>query len=104
MADPRGEEPKLALDDIQGNAVPGFLKDNQHFLFFMIDDAAAARKCFKKMGDRLSTATAVLKSHEEWKKARERLGHEPPPGKYAFLNVAFSAAGLGKLTSKAEVD
>jgi Dyp-type peroxidase family len=104
MAGPPLDEPVLALDDIQGNTVPGFLKDNQHFLFFTIDDAAAARKCLKKMGDRISTATAVLKSHQEWKEARKRLGREPDPGKYAFLNVAFSAAGLGKLTSKAEVD
>ena len=104
MAGPPTDEPALMLEEIQGNAIPGFLKDNQHFLFFTIDGATAAKKCLRKMGDRLSTATSVLKSHQEWKAARKRLGREPDPGKYAFLNVACSASGLRKLTSQAEVD
>jgi Dyp-type peroxidase family len=101
---PPTDEPLLALEDIQGNAVPGFLKNHQHFLFFTIGSAAPARKWLSKLGDRMSTASQVLKLHKAWKEARAKLGHEPPPGQYALLNVAFSAAGLRKLTSENEVN
>src|SRR5262245_39841601 len=104
MSGPPKDEPLLALDDIQGNAVPGFLKDHQHFYFFAITDAAAARTCLRKMHARLSTAAEVLEAHRVWKSMRARLGREPDAAHYVFLNAALSATGLRKLTSNAEVD
>jgi len=101
---PPTDEPLLALDEIQGNIIPGFLKDHQHFIFFSITDASAARSCLSKMNSRLSTAAEVLEAHRIWKSMRDRLGHEPDSAHYVFLNVALSATGLRKLTSTPEVD
>jgi Dyp-type peroxidase family len=104
MSKPPKDEPLLALDQIQGNVIPGFLKNHQHFYFFSITDAAAARTCLSKLHAGLSTAARVLVSHREWKARRAELGKEPPPERLGFRNVALSAAGLRKLTSNAEVD
>jgi Dyp-type peroxidase family len=101
---PPTDEPTLALDEIQGNVIPGFLKDHQHFLFFSITDAPAARKCLARLNSRLCTASEVLKAHELYKSMRGRLGHEPDAAHYVFKNVALSAAGLRKLTPEREVD
>jgi Dyp-type peroxidase family len=98
------DEPQLALDQIQGNVIPGFLKNHQHFHFFSITDAAAARTCLGKLHSSLSTAAQVLEAHRVWKAKRAKLGHEPEPERVAFRNLALSAAGLRKLTSNAEVD
>ncbi|CAN5919661.1 Dyp-type peroxidase [soil metagenome] len=98
------DEPLLAVDQIQGNVFPGFRKDHQHFLFFAVKDAAAARACLGKLAARISTMKQVLTSHKGWKAERARLGREPEPVKALLLNVAFSAAGLRKLTSKIDVD
>lgn len=104
MADPPKDEPLLALDDIQGNAIPGFLKDHQHFIFFSITEVSSAKAYLTKMNSRLSTASEVLLAHAAWKKMRERLGHDPEAAHYVFLNIAFSAEGLRKMTSTAEVE
>ena len=101
---PPTDEPALALDEIQGNVIPGFLKDHQHFLFFSITDSSAARKCLANLNSRLSCASEVLKAHELYKSMRGRLGHEPDAAHYVFKNVALSAAGLRKLTTEGEVD
>jgi len=103
MAPPK-DEPLLALDEIQGNIIPGFLKDHQHFVFFVVTDASAAKKCLSNLNSRLSTAAEVLKAHSLWKEQRQRLGREPDAAHYVFMNVALSAAGLGKLTTRGEVD
>jgi len=104
MSSPPKDEPLLALDDIQGNVIPGFKKDHQHFLFFSVTDASSAKRCLNKMHARLSTAAKVFKAHRVWKSMRARLGRDPDAAHYVFLNVALSAAGLRKLTSKAEVE
>jgi Dyp-type peroxidase family len=96
------DEPILELDDIQGNAIPGFLKDHQHYLFFRINDAAVARKSLRQLGVRLASSAAVLTAHRKRKEAL-KLGRVPETH-YMFLNVALSARGLRKLTSAADVD
>ncbi len=101
---PPTDEPLLALDEIQGNVIPGFLKDHQHFLFFLITDASAARKCLNKLSSRLSTAAEVLRAHYLYKSMRKRLGHEPEAAHYLFRNIALSGTGLRKLTTTAEVN
>jgi Dyp-type peroxidase family len=98
------DEPGLDLDDIQGNAVPGFLKNNQHFMFFNIVDASAARKTLNRLGSLLASAREILEAHKEWRQIREKLGHEPDSPQYLFRNLALSARGLRKLTSDADVD
>jgi Dyp-type peroxidase family len=104
MTTPPTDEPLLDLDEIQGNVLPGFKKDHQHFVFFSIDDAAAARAWLSKLYTRLSSAAIVLDAHRVWKRMKEQRGKEPDAAHFLLLNVALSASGLARLTSKAEVD
>jgi hypothetical protein len=94
-------EPILELEDIQGNTIPGFLKDHQHFLFFLINDAALARKSLRELGVRLSSSAAVLTAHRKRKEAIK--SGTTPETHYTFLNIALTAQGLRKLTSVADV-
>ncbi|HYP25863.1 MAG TPA: Dyp-type peroxidase [Blastocatellia bacterium] len=91
------EEVVLELDDIQGNLVPGFKKDSQHFVFFRIVDAVLAREWLKGLAVRLSTAREVMEAHALWKGMRRKLGKDPDNLDFLFLNCAISAAGLRKL-------
>lgn len=91
------EEPILELNDIQGNIIPGFKKDSQHFLFFRIVDPSLARVWLHALAPRLSTAEEVLASHALWKQMRQRLGRDPDTLDFLFLNCAISAQGLSKL-------
>jgi Dyp-type peroxidase family len=98
------DEPPLALDQIQGNVIPGFLKNHQHFHFFSIVDAVVAKAFLARWHVNLSTSAQVLRSHAEWKAKRAKLGREPDAEKVALRNIALSAAALVKLTSKGEVE
>lgn len=91
------EEPILELDDIQGNIIPGFKKDCQHFLFFRITDPVLAKAWLKKLVPKLSTANEVLKSHQLWKDMRTKTGSDPDNLDFMFINCALSADGLKKL-------
>ncbi|WP_094585142.1 Dyp-type peroxidase [Synechococcus sp. BO 8801] len=91
------EEPVLALDDIQGDIIPGFKKDSQHFLFFRIVDPVLAKRWLHGLAPRLSTATEVLAAHALWKQMRCRLGRDPDTLDYLLLNCAISAQGLRML-------
>ena len=104
MSTPPKDEPLLDLTEIQGNVIPGFKKNNQHFVFFSISDPAAARICLSKLHGRLSSAAEVLEAHRAWKRLRARSGKDPEAAQFLLLNIALSATGLGKLTSKADVD
>jgi Dyp-type peroxidase family len=92
------EEPVLDLDDIQGNVLPGFKKDSQHFLFLQIVDPTPARRWLKSLAPRLWTAREVLNAHNMWKAWRLKLGYEPDNLDFLFLNCAISAQGLEKLS------
>ncbi|MDP2334502.1 MAG: Dyp-type peroxidase [Reyranella sp.] len=104
MSTPPKDEPLLELDEIQGNVVPGFKKNHQHFVFFSISDAAAARTCLSKLHERLSSAAEVFEAHLAWKRLKARLGRDPDAAQFLFVNIALSASGLGTLIGKADVD
>ena len=104
MAPPPKDEPLLELDEIQGNVIPGFKKNHQHFVFFSITDPAAARTCLSKLHIRLSSAAEVFEAHRAWKLLKEKLGKDPEAAQFLFLNIALSASGLRKLISTADVD
>jgi deferrochelatase/peroxidase EfeB len=104
MATPPKDEPLLDLAEIQGNVIPGFKKNHQHFVFFSITDAAAARTYLSKLHIRLSSAAEVFEAHRAWKLLKEKLGKDPEAAQFLFLNIALSASGLRKLTSTTDVD
>jgi Dyp-type peroxidase family len=104
MSKPPKDEPLLELDQIQGNVIPGFLKNHQHYHFFVIIDAVAAKAYLARRHGDLSTAAQTFKSHAEWKAERAKLGREPDPAAVVFRNVALTAFGLRKLTSGTDVE
>lgn len=91
------EEPILELEDIQGNVIPGFKKDSQHFIFLRIVNADLAKRWLKNLAPRLSSAKEVHDAHLLWKGMRRKLGREPDNLDFLFLNCAISAQGLQKL-------
>ena len=54
------EEPLLAIDEIQGNVIPGFNKNHVRLLFLRIDDAAAAKQWIRQIYPSIATAREVL--------------------------------------------
>src|SRR5688500_1169643 len=49
-----------AQDDIQGNIIPGFNKDHQHFLFFRIGKVPLAKRFLREVLPRISTMEEVV--------------------------------------------
>jgi Dyp-type peroxidase family len=97
-------EPILALDQIQGNVIPGFRKDHQRFLFFTFGDVASAHAFVRALAAEVTTAAQALEAHAEWKAQRSAFGGEPSDLGFSFVNVAFTAEGLRLLAPAAEVE
>lgn len=98
------KEPVLELDDIQGNIVPGFRKDHQHFWFFRIDDPDLARSWIRRILPEITSAAEMLNAHADWRRLRDKHGKEPGE-KFdrVFFNLAFTAVGIHKLHHSADV-
>ena len=96
------EEPLLAIDEIQGNVIPGFNKNHVRLLFLRIDDAAAAKQWIRQIYPSIATAREVLDFNRWFKQAKGRRGFEGTV-KATWVNIAFSHRGLKKLVGD-EVD
>ena len=95
------DEPNLAVDDIQGNVLVGFMKDVQTMLCLRIVDVAAAKAWVRELEPKIATTAEVL-AYARLRRALKRRRGQNPLG-VTWVNVAFSAAGLAKLTSPEEV-
>ena len=91
-------EPVLDLGNIQGNSIAGFNKSYQTLLFYNIEDVASSKPTVGALGGLVATAEKVLKFNRSFKGAVEK-GERSDPPKATWVNVAFSSAGLAKLTS-----
>lgn len=91
-------------DDIQGNIVPGFNKDHQHFLFFKIRGTKAAKEWLRWLVPRVASMDEVLAFKREHRSLRLKLGVKEPGLKATWLNVAFSYAAIAKLAGKEQAD
>ena len=97
-------EPRLAVDEIQGDIVPGFKNDHQTFVFYRIVEIERARGFFQALAPHLSSAAEVKRGNRRFSRLRRELGHDPPDVRLAWLNVALSATGLRKLTRPEDVE
>ena len=95
-------EPVLAMENIQGNVIAGFNKDFQTLLYFHIDDADLFKPAIRELGHWVATAEEVLTFNRLYKQVRNRRGHTGTM-KSAWINIAFSYAGLAKLRDDAEL-
>jgi Dyp-type peroxidase family len=97
-------EPVLAIDEIQGNIIPGFKKDIQAFCFYKIADAALARRWLAELHPHISVASEVKLANRLFSRMRRRLGRDPTNIHFVWLNIAISATGLRALTRPDDVD
>jgi Dyp-type peroxidase family len=91
------DEPPLRVDQVQGNILAGFLKDNQTLIFLNIVDTTKFKKWLKAVVPFISTTDEVLKFNRLFKQLRTRQGVETRTIMATWLNIAFSAPGLTKL-------
>jgi Dyp-type peroxidase family len=98
--DVRGE-PHLAVANIQGNIIAGFNKDFQTLLFLRIDDAPAFKAWLATFAGLVATAEEVIAFNRLFKRTRDRRGYSGSV-KASWINIAFSHAGLAKLTAEAD--
>ena len=97
--DPAEDEyDEAARRNIQGNIVPGFNKDHQHFFFYRITDVAAAKKLLRVIAPVITSMDEVLDFVRAHRALRLKLGVTEPPGLEAtWVNIALSCRGLEKL-------
>jgi Dyp-type peroxidase family len=86
-----------AAADIQGNIVPGFNKDHQHFAFLRFGDLHEAREWLRWLAPRLTSMDEVLDFRRAFRSRRLRLGVREPELAATWTAVAFSHAALAAL-------
>ena len=91
------EEPVLNADNIQGNIVPGFMKDHQTLVFLRIDNPVQFQRWLRVRVPTIATTAEVLTFNRLFKSLRTRLGREPDNLKVTWTNVAFTSEGLKAL-------
>src|SRR5262245_3278441 len=91
------EEPVLNVDNIQGNVVPGFMKDHQTLVFLRIDNPIQFQRWLRSRVATIATTAEVLAFSRLFKSLRTRLNREPDNLKVTWTNVAFTAEGLKAL-------
>ncbi len=94
---PENEEPALRVDQIQGNILAGFSKDNQALIFLRIEDPKQFKKWLQTVVPFIATTEEVLLFNRLFKAIRSRRGVETRTVTSTWLNIAFSFAGLRKL-------
>lgn len=103
------EEPEPVYDaaarsDIQGNIVPGFNKDHQHFLFYRLGDPKGAKEWLRWIAPLISSLDEVLAFVRVHRALRHRLGVREPRISAAWVNVAFSHGGIARLAGPEQAD
>ena len=90
-----------ARGNIQGNTIPGFNKDHQHFLFFRIGNIRRAKSWLRWIAPLISSMEEVLAWVRTFRAMRLRLGMESPM-RATWVNIAFSCRAIALLASKAD--
>ena len=95
------DEPPLDVAEIQGNIVGGFNKDFQTLLFLRIDDPAVFKPWLTSFASVVATAEEVIAFNRLFKRTSDRRRYRGSV-KASWINIAFSHAGLAKLTDDAD--
>ena len=93
-----------ARDDIQGNIIPGFNKDHQHFLFFRIEKVKTAKAFLRDLVPRISTMEEVIAYRRLYRARRFKLGRHNTMLCSTWLNIGFSHHGIALLANPADAD
>jgi Dyp-type peroxidase family len=97
-------EPLLDVDEIQGNVLAGFRKDHQVLVALEIREVAAAQAWLASFVHEIANTREVMHFNDGFRALKARRGADPLGFHSVWINVAFSAEGLRKLTSDAEVE
>jgi Dyp-type peroxidase family len=95
-------EPELRVEQIQGNILAGFNKDNQTLLFLKITDQKRFKAWLRVVLPFVATVDEVLKFNRLFKQIRTRRGVETRTVLATWLNIAFSFQGLAQITDDAD--
>ena len=93
-----------ARDDIQGNIIPGFNKDHQHFLFFGIEKLKTAKAFLRDLVPRISTMEEVIAYRRLYRATRLKLGRHNTMLCSTWLNIGFSHHGIALLANPVDAD
>lgn len=104
LSTPGPPEPALDADEIQGDSLAGFRKNHQYFLFFTIGDVPAFRRLLADLASELATLREVAEFNNLYRLVRNRRGAHRTGLSAVWKNIAFTARGLGLLTSEAAVN
>jgi Dyp-type peroxidase family len=91
-----------ARASIQGNTIPGFNKDHQHFLFFRLGNLRRAKQWLRWIAPLISSMEEVLAFVRAHRALRLRLGVKEPPMCATWVNIAFSNRAIARLVSAAD--
>ena len=90
--------------NIQGNTIPGFNKDHQHFLFFRIGPITKCKAWLHRIAPQISSLDEVLAFVRAHRALRLRMGVKEPPLTSCWVNIAFSHGAIAKLAGQSDAD
>ncbi|MFI6843656.1 Dyp-type peroxidase [Kitasatospora sp. NPDC050467] len=87
-------------DEIQGDVVAGFKKDNVTLLFLKFEDAARARSWLRVLAPQIATTRQVADFNEAFSDARKSSGGDDPKTlKATWLGVSLTYEGMRQLSA-----
>ncbi|MDM0109061.1 Dyp-type peroxidase [Variovorax sp. J22R24] len=86
--------------NIQGNVIPGFNKDHQHYLFFRLGKVGQSKHFLRWIHPLVSSMDDVLSFVRAFRAMRRRLGVSDPPMCSTWVNIAFSCHAIAQLVGK----
>ena len=93
-----------AQDDIQGNIIPGFNKDHQHFLFYRIRKTSGCKRFLKWLVPYISSMEEVLAFRRLFRARKLKLGEKGIFLCSTWVNIAFSHRGISLLAGSASAN
>jgi len=103
-SDPEPVYDSATQDDIQGNIIPGFNKDHQHFLFYTIGEPKKCKAFLNWTIPYLASMEEVLAFRRLFRSLKLRIGEPVMMLCSTWINIAFSHKAIGLLTSAKEAD
>ena len=97
-------EPLLDINEIQGNILAGFNKDQQCLIALRIRGVPEARRWLARILPHISTLSEVYQFNALFRMKRARLGHDPIGLTATWMNIAFSRDGLARLSSDTDAN
>lgn len=90
--------------NIQGNTIPGFNKDHQHFLFFRIGSVAKCKSWLRWIAPLISSLDEVLAFVRAHRALRLRMSVKEPPLTSCWVNIGLSHGAIARLAGSADAD